>query len=394
MPYSNVPEVNNHIHTPYSFSSFTNVEEAFRMASEENIAALGINDFNTFDGYPEFREMSLKYQIYPLYNIEFMGLLVNEQKNGIRINDPNNPGRIYLSGKGLDFQPSLSDENNALFINTKNKSNEQAAEMLFKASEYLQGIHPSLKLNHDEVIEKLTRGMLRERHIARAVREKVYENFTDHKSRLEILREIFAGKEVHSEPENFVGIENEIRSNLLKSGGVAYVPEDPDAFLPLVDLKRIIRNAGGFPCYPVLLDFDNGKYTEFEGDREKLFQFLQSENIHSIELIPGRNELDALRSFVKFFHQKGLIITFGTEHNSPQVSPLTITAKSGVLLDHELKTISYEGVCLQAAWQHLKNNGKLHSNFEELIYIPDERNKLIQTGKSVIEKYSHQKVTQ
>src|SRR5665647_1631121 len=96
-------ESNGHIHTPYSFSAFSALETAFKMAVEEKIAVLGINDFYVTDGYDAFHDGCVKNRIFPLFNIEFIGLLKEEQKKGIRINDPNNPGRIYFSGKGLDY---------------------------------------------------------------------------------------------------------------------------------------------------------------------------------------------------------------------------------------------------------------------------------------------------
>ena len=34
-----------------------------------------------------------------------------------------------------------------------------------------------------------------------------------------------------------------------------------------------------------------------------------------------------LKNFVEFFHNKGFIITFGTEHNTPEMIPLTVTSK-------------------------------------------------------------------
>ena len=77
------------------------METIFRLAKDENIAVLGINDFFVTDGYKAFRKGSVRNKIFPLFNIEFIGLLKEEQKKGIRINDPNNPGRIYFCGKGL-----------------------------------------------------------------------------------------------------------------------------------------------------------------------------------------------------------------------------------------------------------------------------------------------------
>ena len=101
-------EANGHIHTPYSFSAFTDLESLFSMAKSENISLLGINDFYVTDGYSSFYDGCLKNRIFPLFNIEFIGLMKDEQKKGIRINDPNNPGRIYFCGKGLDYPFHLS----------------------------------------------------------------------------------------------------------------------------------------------------------------------------------------------------------------------------------------------------------------------------------------------
>ncbi len=51
--------------------------------------------------------------------------------------------------------------------------------------------------------------------------------------------------------------------------------EDEKSFLELKKIIKIIIKAGGIPCYPVLLDDPSGKFTEFEGDYEKLFQSLK-----------------------------------------------------------------------------------------------------------------------
>ena len=69
-----VPDINGHIHTPHSFSAFSEIKQAFEMAKAEGISVLGINDFYTTDGYDEFAELAVKNKIFPLFNIEFMGL--------------------------------------------------------------------------------------------------------------------------------------------------------------------------------------------------------------------------------------------------------------------------------------------------------------------------------
>ena len=65
-------EANGHIHTPFSFSAFPDLDTVFRSAVNENIAVLGINDFFVTDGYEPFCQGALKNRIFPLFNIEFI----------------------------------------------------------------------------------------------------------------------------------------------------------------------------------------------------------------------------------------------------------------------------------------------------------------------------------
>ena len=130
--YPEYREVNGHIHTPYSFSAFTSLDTAFTMAVEEKIAVLGINDFYVTDGYDAFHKGCVANKIFPLFNIEFIGLLKEEQKKGIRINDPNNPGRIYFTGKGLDYPFQSGWREKLQLKNVKKESQVQIKAMIDK----------------------------------------------------------------------------------------------------------------------------------------------------------------------------------------------------------------------------------------------------------------------
>ena len=200
------------------------------------------------------------------------------------------------------------------------------------------------------------------------------------------MQKIFSGKEVKSPLDNVAALENEIRGNLLKSGGAAFVPEDPKAFLSLGEVIDLIIDAGGIPCYPVLLDDPKGVCTDFETDKEKLLQELVKNNVYSIELIPGRNDFNILKDYVMYFHQNGFIITFGTEHNTPQLDPMKITCRGGVELDDELKQINYEGTAIIAAHQYLVANGKEGYLKDKKAKITDKQY-FIELGKAVITEF-------
>jgi hypothetical protein len=100
-------KVNAHLHTPFSFSAFDNINQALDMAVAEGVKVVGVNDFYSTDGYAEWADGCAKRHLFPLFNIEFISLNRDDQAKSIRVNDPNNPGRTYLSGKGLAFPTRL-----------------------------------------------------------------------------------------------------------------------------------------------------------------------------------------------------------------------------------------------------------------------------------------------
>jgi len=380
-------ESNGHIHTPYSFSAFDSLETAFTLAKQENIAALGINDFFVTDGYEEFHDGCLRNNIFPLFNIEFIGLLKKEQKNGIRINDPNNPGRIYFSGKGLDYPLNLGWRNKRRLNKVIRESQNQIREMTARLNNLIRPVNPMYSLSYDVIKRKYAHELVRERHLAKAVRHIAVENFNDEDDQLNFIETLYGGKKSKAGMADPAKLENEIRSNLLKAGGAAFVEENKSSFLRLKKLIRIITKAGGIPCYPVLLDDQSGKYTEFEADTEKLHKSLTSLGIGCIELIPGRNDHSILKTFVEYFDSKGFVITFGTEHNTPELIPLTITARGGIPLDESLKIISWQGVCVIAAHQYLRAHDRQGYVLDDGAVSREQKTDLVKLGRLVIEYF-------
>jgi hypothetical protein len=204
--------------------------------------------------------------------------------------------------------------------------------------------------------------------------------------RAKLFNEIFSGKDVKSAIDDTAGLENEIRGNLLKAGGAAFVPEDPKAFLSLEEVMELIIDAGGIPCYPVLLDFGDENYTDYEEDKVKLLETLKSKNVYSIELIPGRNKFHILKEFVQFFNENGFVITFGTEHNTPKLDPIRVSCGGGIDLDDELKQINYEGVAVVAAHQYLLANAQ-EGYLKNGVAKVEEKAYFIELGKAVIAKF-------
>jgi hypothetical protein len=380
-------EANGHIHTPYSFSAFSDLETIFRMAVNEKISVLGINDFYVTDGYDSFHKGCVDNKIFPLFNIEFIGLLKEEQKLGIRINDPNNPGRIYFSGKGLDYPFHTGFLLRKQLKSVIRESQVQIKAMISKLNLLIEPVDPSLKFTYENIKKEFAHDLVRERHIAKALRMAVISRFQTPEEQLLFIEKLYGGKKSKAGLSNSAALENEIRSNLLKSGGAAFVEEDESSFLELKNIIRIIIKAGGIPCYPVLLDDAAGKFTEFESDPEKLYNSLKELGIECIELIPGRNDFFILKKFTEFFHEKGFLVTFGTEHNTPEMIPLTVTARGSVPLDESLKKIAWEGACVIAAHQYLRADGRQGYVLPDGTHSLKQTKDLINLGKLVIEYF-------
>jgi len=349
-------KTNSHIHTPYSFSAFEHLQQAFELASEEDIKVLGINDFNTTKGYDEFNKLAAEYKIFPLFNIEFVGLWIKLKELKQRVNDPNNYGRTYFCGKGLDYPISLGADSKNKLDDIKIGSVRQTNMMIEKMNDHLEeNLGSDIVLSYKKILEDYTKGQVRERHIAKALRIEIFDKYKSDDDKKNFLKLLYSGKETKVDITDDAAMENEIRSNLLKSGGRAFVEEDKKAFFSIREIIEIVLDAGGIPCYPVLLDDKDGSFTDFEEDKEAMLKELIRKKVFCVELIPLRNNAEILKEYVTFFKENKFIVTFGTEHNTPDLTPLTISCRKDVLIDDELQEISYKGSCVIAAHQYLRS---------------------------------------
>ncbi|MBR4821894.1 MAG: PHP domain-containing protein [Bacteroidales bacterium] len=337
--------VNAHLHTPYSFSAFSSIDEALDRAAAEDVRVVGINDFYSTDGYAEWKEGCAARGLFPLFGIEFISLNSEDQAAGLRVNDPNNPGRTYISGKGLAYPVILRGEPLRQLQAVRAESNAQVERMCAKLNAHLASVGVDIRLDFAKIAAELTRGSIRERHLAKALRIAIAEV-----SATQVYEKIF-GAPAKSDVNDIAAIENEIRSRLLKAGGPAFVPEDPKAFLPTETVQHIIEAAGGIPTYPFLGDDAKGNFTPFEADLQKAADILSKRGFKSVEFITTRNTTAVLESYSSYLEDEGFIVSFGSEHNTPAMEPVKLRTRDALDLSEKLKAVNYRGACAIAAHQ-------------------------------------------
>ncbi|MCK9639169.1 MAG: hypothetical protein M0R39_04605 [Prolixibacteraceae bacterium] len=379
-----IPSVNAHLHTPYSFSAFRDIPQALDMAVNEDVKVMGINDFYSTDGYAEWATEAAARGIFPLFNIEYISLNKGDQLAGLKVNDPGNPGRTYLSGKGLSFPPKMDEPFASALATVRNESNQHVAGMCGKLNDLLTTIGAGFLLDFEQIRSTMTKGMVRERHLAKALREAVEKQYTTGDAKIAFYQKLFGGKPLVASPDAPASIENELRNNLLKAGGPAFIPEPAAAFLESEMVCKMILNQGGIPTYPFLADDNNGNFTPFEGSKEQAAGILKERNIWSVEFITTRNSLEVLEEYVQFFHREGFVVTLGSEHNTPAMEPIKLFARKKTELSPVLKEINYQGACLVAAHQYLcatEGQGYLDQNGKPFL---DKRDQLVSLGMALI----------
>lgn len=377
--------VNAHLHTPYSFSAFRDITQALDMAVAENVKVMGVNDFYSTDGYGEWASEAAERGIFPLFNIEYISLNRADQLAGLKVNDPGNPGRTYLSGKGLAFPAKMEEPYASALATVRTESNRHVAGMCAKLNELLKSIDAEFVLDFEQIKSDMTKGMVRERHLAKALREHAEICHPTSPGKQAFYLKLFDGKPLVSSLDSPAAIENELRNNLLKAGGPAFIPEPAEAFLDSEMVCKMILNQGGIPTYPFLADDNNGNFTPFEVSKEEAAKTLKMRNIWSVELITTRNSLAVLEDYVQFFYNEGFTVTLGSEHNTPAMEPVELFARKKTELSAIIKEINYKGACIVAAHQYLtatKGTGYLDTEGKPLI---DKRDHFITLGMALVE---------
>ena len=257
--------------------------------------------------------------------------------------------------------------------------------MCGKLNDVLHSYDAGFELDFKEIERTLTKGSIRERHLAKALRLAAYEHLKNEpKAIAAFFEKIFGGKPLKSDVADHAAVENEIRGNLLKAGGAAFVPEDPKAFLPMETVRKIILAAGGIPTYPFLADDAKGGFTDFEQDVVKTAETLRERGIFSVEFITTRNSVEVLEKYAGYLHDNGFVVTFGSEHNTPAMEPIELFARGGVPLTERLKYINYCGACVVAAHQDIVASGMQGYVDSRGKADIDKRDEYIKHGDSVI----------
>lgn len=386
--------VNSHIHLPPNFSAFDSVAQATELAAAQAVGVLGVSNYYDYSIYGLFTEQVAGQRIFPMYGLEIIVMIDDLRDSGIKVNDPGNPGKTYVCGKGITKFADMSDRASALLQQIRDADRERMATMIEKLGAVCSDRGFDTGLNERGVVDMIVNrhGSLREtvyiqeRHIAQAFQEAVFDQ-ADSAERPALVAAIL-GQDA-KDANDHVGIQGEIRSHLMKAGKPAFAEE---TFITLSEAAELILELGGIPSYPTLAD-GTSPICAFEDPPDKLLGHLRDYDFHAVEYIPIRNTAPVLTEYVTAMRTAGLIVTAGTEHNTLDLIGIEPTCVGGAPIPEAIKEIFWEGACVVAAHQYLGYIGE--PGFVDSNGVPnrsyataDERiDAFARLGAAVIEAY-------
>lgn len=344
--------VNTHVHVPPNFSAFSTVEDVIESAGREETLALGISNFFDQQVYGRFRDLADEAGIVPLYGLEFITLIEDLAQEGIRVNDPANPGRMYLCGKGIAPFKEKSERAAAIATAIRVGNDQRANEMVDRIADRFLACGVDTGLTAPAIAATVAERAgvptswvsLQERHIAMAFADVVQS--APVAEREELLNLVY-GSATRVDVTDAVALQGEIRSRLMKAGTSGFVAEVPLSF---DDAYAYVLEMDGIPTYPTLADGVDPA-CPFEDPADALAASLLARGIYAAELIPIRNTAACVDAYVKAFTEAGIIVMAGTEHNTLDRIPIAVACVDGPVSETSRRSF-WEATCVVAAHQH------------------------------------------
>ena len=323
-------DVNNHIHTTYSFSPYSPTAAVY-FARMAGLATCGLMDHDSIAGAEEFLAAAQAIGMGATIGIECRVSFANSPFASRRINNPDQDGIVYMALHGVPH--TQTGRVNEFFAPYRAKRNVRNAKMVAAVNGLMAKYGVTLDFEKDvlPLSNAAKGGSVTERHLSRALSEKLLARYPEGAALVRFLEEDM-GFAISAKVRGYLMDEaNPFRMydllGFIKSDviGKFYIPatdECPD----VRDVLALSEEVGAISAYAYLGDVGDSvtgdkRAQKFEDDYlDELVPFLKELGFRAITYMPSRNTMAQLNRVRTLCEQYGLMQISGEDINSPRQS--------------------------------------------------------------------------
>jgi hypothetical protein len=325
-------EVNNHIHTRYSFSPYSPSAAAWQ-AAQAGLKAAGIMDHDSIAGAEEMLDACKIIGIGSTAGFELRVDCLNTGLAGRKINNPDSLSIAYMAIHGI---PRPAIPRVARFLEPLQKArNLRNRAMVVLLNERLNALGiPVIDFERDVYACSLAAqgGAITERHILAALAGKLIDRygregrvvgFLKDSLQLELPAKMVAVLSDPANPHYLYDLLGILKASFLPS---FFIQPGSDECLPVRQAVNFALQIGAIPAYAYLGDVTasptgDKKAEKFEDDYlDLLFDELVTLGFRAVTYMPPRNSLPQLQRVQGLCARHGLMEISGVDINSSRQS--------------------------------------------------------------------------
>ena len=323
-------DVNNHIHTTYSFSPYSPTKAVW-MAYAAGLATAGIMDHDSISGAEEFIEAGKIAGIATTIGVECRADFSKTSVNGKRINNPDQDSIAYVALHGIPH--TQIEKVKAFFKPYTQYRNIRNANMVEKINKLIASTGIVLDFERDVVpLSSLKKGgSITERHVLFALTLKLIGmmgkgqplvDFLRNQLKLNISTKVEGFLTDLSNPHYEYDLLGLLKGELVANIYINATDECPD----ITEMISLSDSIGAISAYAYLGDVGDSvtgdkKAQKFEDEYiEELFALLHSLGFKAVTYMPSRNTMEQLDRIRALCDKHAFLQISGEDINSSRQS--------------------------------------------------------------------------
>jgi len=321
-------EVNNHVHTIYSFSPYTPTLAAVK-AAQAGLQAVGIMDHDSVSGCAEMLEACKAVNIASTAGFEMRVDMTGTAVEGRKTNNPDTLNNSYMAVHGI---PATRFDDARRFLRPMNEARirrDQGQVILLNKVLGELGVEPiDFETEVRAISEAAAGGSITERHILYALSLKLIRKcgkgpglirFLREKMETEVPAKLEAVLLDPANPHYAYDLLGLFKASLVPR---FFIQPDAQECISIYEAVRFANDIGAIPAYAYLGDVGESptgdkKAEKFEDDYlDELVPELKRIGFKAITYMPPRNTLDQLLRLQRLCAENELMEISGVDINS------------------------------------------------------------------------------